>query len=93
MAQELKRITKSDPRDITDQLRKRFYSPDAEIQARKSISPSEAVGSAELAYYRGRDAGIFDAYLTLRQVYPEAANALLKAFNMRYEAGEWEISL
>lgn len=76
---------------IITQMRKRFTSPDAIIQARKSITCSEAIGSAEIAHYRGRYQGIFNSYLTLREKYPEAAQALLDAYSVRDEEGEWVV--
>lgn len=85
----LRRVVKATPVHLTTQMRKRFGSPDAEIQARKSISVLQAIGSAEVGFYRGHSSGIFDAYLTLKEKYPHAAEALLKAFNMRDEDGEW----
>lgn len=39
----------------------------------------------DLAWYRGHQAGIYDAYLTLRKQYPHAAKALIDAFDMNAE--------
>ncbi len=35
-----------------------------------------------LAWYRGRQAGIYDAYLTIRRRYPQAAKDLIEAYDM-----------
>jgi hypothetical protein len=89
MGQRLERISKADPQILPGQMRKRFGSPDPLIQARKAVSVSEAIGHAELGFHRGHCSGVFDAYLTLKEAYPEAANALLTAFRMRDDNGEW----
>jgi hypothetical protein len=40
------------------------------------------IGSPATAWHRGHQAGIHDAYLTLKKAYPEAAEELRKAFGM-----------
>lgn len=69
-------------RENTADLRRRFVHPHPEFQARMKISGSEASGAIELAWYRGHQAGLYDAYLKLRGPYPAAANRILKVFGM-----------
>jgi hypothetical protein len=42
-------------------------------------------GREDLAWYRGHHAGLHDAYLTLKQQYPEAAEQLRLAFGFSKE--------
>ena len=52
------------------------------MQDRVAVSPREASGGAELAWYRGHQAGVHDVYKKIRKNYPKAAKALLAAFQM-----------
>jgi hypothetical protein len=67
----------------------------AKLTPISSIECSEAVGDLTvsvgrgrrrhgqaLGWYRGQQAGIYSAYLTLRNHYPEAAQALIEAWQM-----------
>lgn len=46
---------------------------------------SQAIGVCELANRRGNHGGIHDAYLSICEEYPEAAQALLDKFRMDKE--------
>ena len=51
-------------------------------QHKVKVSPSEAAGSAELAWLRGIHVGTHESYLTLKREYPDAAKYLLAENNM-----------
>lgn len=53
-----------------------------ELQTKVAISPLLAAGATVTAWYRGGLTGVYDSYLTLRDAYPEAAEALIDAFDM-----------
>lgn len=63
-------------------LKRQFVHPTPELQKKILSSPAQAEGAVVLAWQRGCYAGTHDAYLTLREAYPEAAQALLDAWNM-----------
>ena len=52
------------------------------FQAQHKVSPSELVGSAELAWRRGHQTGAYDSIKKLRRKHPEAAKYLQKYFCM-----------
>ncbi len=52
------------------------------MQHKRRFSASEAAGSIELGWYRGKQCGIFDAYKTIRDKFPKAADYLLKCNQM-----------
>ncbi len=68
--------------ECCDNLTRQFISPNLQIQQRRSFSAALAAGAIEVAWRRGTQAGTHDAYLTLREAHPEAAQALLDAWNM-----------
>ena len=63
-------------------LRRKFVLHNRIVQSKVRISQSEAAGSTTIGFYRGRQAGIHDAYCTLRNKFPKAAAALLTAYRM-----------
>lgn len=55
------------------------------VQAKVRVSAAETAGATEIGWYRGHMSGVYDAYLTLREVFPAAARALLDAYGMDEE--------
>ena len=47
------------------------------------LSPNLAAGATSTAWYRGHQCGIHDAFLTLKNEYPQIAKQLLEAFHMQ----------
>ena len=68
--------------ECLEDIKRRYSKSDPRLQARVRVCASEVTGNAALGFYRGRQAGVYDAYRTLRQEYPQAARALLNAFGM-----------
>lgn len=52
------------------------------IKSRSRTTVGLSSGSVSLGWYRGKQAGVYDAYLTLRKKHRRAAEALLKAYGM-----------
>jgi len=46
------------------------------------ISASQAAGSTELAWYRGAQSGMFEAYKIIKRSHPKAAKLLLDKTGM-----------
>ena len=72
------------PSDCIDDIKRKFIKH-PHFQSRVRTSPSQVVGNAEISFYRGRHAGVHDAYLTIKKKYPDAAKALLRAYGMDEE--------
>jgi hypothetical protein len=68
--------------DPNNDLRRRFIHPVPRQQAGIKFSASDAAGCIELAWLRGQQTGIHDAYLAIRREHPEAADFLLERFRM-----------
>jgi len=66
-------------------LNKQYLKKDAHFQSKVLVSPSQLVGNAALFWHRGHHVGIYSAFLTLKEKYPEAAESLLRAFRMNKE--------
>lgn len=71
----------TDDRRCTKDLRRKFVGH-PRLQSKKKISAADAAGSISLGFLRGRHAGVFDSYKTLRKAFPKAAQALLDAYGM-----------
>ena len=71
-------------REVVGDLQDRFISPsgDAVMQVKIRSSPDQVCGALEMACRRGFQAGIHDAYLSLRENHPVAALALLETYKM-----------
>lgn len=78
----MKPVRSIEPDEGIADIRKRFIRNDPQRQRKVKTSISELLGNAELAWGRGRQCGIHDAYLTLKQKYPKIAEELRKAYNM-----------
>lgn len=63
-------------------LTRQFVLTDPTMQHRVMMSPNLAAGATSTAWYRGRLCGIHDAFLTLKDKYPQAAKQLREAFGM-----------
>lgn len=68
--------------EATADIRHQFVAPDPMFQSRRRFSPSEVNAGVKLAWYRGHQAGVHDAYKAIRRAYPEAARAILEKFDM-----------
>lgn len=86
-----KRRSGADCDEATADIRHQFVAPDPAFQSRRSFSASAAAGGVKLAWYRGHQAGVHDAYLAIRRAHPEAAKAILEEFGMRRD-GSFGIS-
>lgn len=64
-------------------LKGQFKSPDPRFQTRRRFSVDTITGSLEIAFLRGYQFGIHDAYKKIRRKYPDAAKKILKSFSMR----------
>lgn len=82
MGKRLKPARRGDPEKAIGNLKRRFVHGNPERQKHVKISPAQATGNIEVAYYRGHSAGVYDAYSTLKKHYPEAAEALRQAYGM-----------
>lgn len=82
-----KRKGTADCDESTADIREQFISRDPMFQSRRSFSASAAAGGVKLAWYRGHQGGIHDAYLAIRRKYPEAAKAILEEFGMSRDGG------
>lgn len=61
---------------------KRQFIVDPSLQAKVRFSATDAEGSTVLAWHRGRLAGVYDAYLTLKEEHPRIAKKLRETFGM-----------
>lgn len=63
----------------------RKYIRDPRLQLKIPVNIAEILGNVSLAFYRGRQVGIHDAYLALAKEHPIIANKILKHFHMNKE--------
>lgn len=68
------------PKALAD-IRRRFITHPL-TQHKVKVSPAEAAGSAELAYYRGIQEGEHRAFLLIKERFPRVAKFLLKELGM-----------
>ena len=61
---------------------KRTFIRHPSMQHKVRFSASEAAGSVELGWHRGKQAGIHEAHLSLLKKFPLAAKYLLKKYRM-----------
>lgn len=73
---------RSSEAECTRDLRRQFVTHPM-LQQRVRFSASTAAGATSLGWYRGHQAGVYDAYRTLKKRYPGAAKALLDAYGMK----------
>ena len=77
----LKPVWAATEEECVGDVRRQFISAPV-LQHRMSFSPSQAAGGVSLAWHRGHQAGVHDAYLTLKKDHPRAAFELREAFGM-----------
>lgn len=77
-----KRKRAADCDEATADIRNQFIARDPMFQSRRSFSASAAAGGVKLAWYRGHQGGVHDAYLAIRRKHPGAAAAILEEFGM-----------
>ena len=64
-------------------IKRQFICTNPDMQYRVMISPNLAAGSTSTAWYRGHQCGIHDAFLTLKDEYPQIARQLREAFHIQ----------
>lgn len=81
-----KRVHSINEKRATTNIRNQWEA-DPKLQCRISVSASQASGGVALSWYRGEQAGIHSAYLTIKDEFPEAAQSLPDAWGMDGEDG------
>ncbi len=85
MPEKLTAVHSMSETESVGSLQRQFVIANPEMQYRVMISPSLAAGSVSTAWYRGHQCGIHDAFLTLKDEYPQVAKQLREAFSMGEE--------
>lgn len=71
----IKRVVRRENKSLGN-IKQAFISSNLRGQQHKSYSPSQVSGSISLGFYRGKQQGVYDAYLFLRKRFPKAAKEL-----------------
>lgn len=79
---KLHRVKSLSEKEALEEVSRKFLREDSALQSRIKVSQSDVVGQSALHWYRGKHVGTYEAYLTLKEKYPEAAKALLEAHGM-----------
>jgi hypothetical protein len=74
--------------ECTKDLQRHFVGH-PRTQDKKRFSAGEAAGAIELAWYRGHQSGVYDAYKAIKKLHPETAIEILERFRMN-EDGSYD---